>query len=369
MTDSERTLSVVGVSFLLVVAGILCGGLLGTGDSAVSSARAQETTVDEATETTTDGATGTTDGAENETTTAATSPTTGAAVTTTSPAATTTTESEGADANVRVAQLSPDAPELNVLVDGRAIARNLPFENVSESVSVEPGSHTITILQAANNVSLTNATVTFEAARNYTVVIVGEVSENGSAQLRPVVLRDDAATPDADSVAVRFVHGSPDTGPVDVTVNETGRVLFDDVTFGAGTPYRTFHAGDYEVEIRRATETNDGPVLAQFPVGFDAGVGYTVFLTGYDTVGDSPASELLNLVTVVDVAPADIAGEVQDNGTPSDGVTTDGEATTEGETTADAGATAGGGTTTAGAQVTQTTIGTETTVEETTQSA
>ena len=295
MADSERNLSVVGVGLMLVVAGVLCGGIVGTGEYAVSSARAQETTVDQA-ETTGE-----------------------AATTTTSGATTTETESEGADANVRVAQLSPDAPALNVLVDGRAIARNLPFENVSGYVPVEPGSHTITILRAANNVSLTNATVSFEAERNYTLAVVGEVSENGSTQLRPVVLRDDAATPDADSVAVRFVHGSPDVGPVDVTVNETGRVLFDDVTFGAGTPYRFFPAGDYDVEIRRATETNDGPVLAQFPVGFDAGVGYTTFLTGYDTVGDSPSNDLLNLVTVVDIAPEDVARGVQDGETMIDG--------------------------------------------------
>lgn len=312
MPDNDRIERIIGSGLVLLVvagllvAGIFAAGLVGTGE-VLASSLAQETT----------------EGTTDETAERTTETTEGPAETTVGFPTTTEDASQGGDANVRVAHTSPDAPAVNVIVDGRAIARNVPFENVSEYIAVEPGSHTITILRAANNVSLTNETVTFDAERNYTVAVVGEFSENGTSRLRPVLLRDDAATPPADSAVVRFVHVSPDIGPVDVTINETGRVLFDGSTLGSGTPYKVLPAGDYEFEIRRATEENDGPVLAQFAVSFDADGGYSMLLTGYDTVSDSPSNELLNLVSIVDVEPEEAAES--ESGEDAEGDETRGE--------------------------------------------
>src|SRR6056297_3975493 len=70
----------------------------------------------------------------------------------------TTGASDAGAAQVRVAHLSPDAPAVDVLVDGDAVLEGVEFGTVSEYLEVPAGERTVTIQTAEND------TVVFEGA-------------------------------------------------------------------------------------------------------------------------------------------------------------------------------------------------------------
>lgn len=55
---------------------------------------------------------------------------------------------DGETANVRVAHLSPDAPAVDVYVDGAAVLEDVPFGAVSDYLELPAGSHTIEVAPA-----------------------------------------------------------------------------------------------------------------------------------------------------------------------------------------------------------------------------
>ncbi|WP_132059895.1 DUF4397 domain-containing protein [Halorussus amylolyticus] len=210
----------------------------------------------------------------------------------------TTTE---ADANVRVAHMSPDAPDVDVQVDNETVLQNVGFSDVSDYLAVEAGDHQVTLVSVEDEQTVFDGQLTLEAGTNYTVTAAGEVSENGTEAFEPIALTDATEPPEGDDASVRLVHVSPDAGPVDVTVNQTGDVLFDNATFGNETEYVTVPSGVYTLNVRQATEDNDGTIVESFNVSLVNETSYTAFAAGYAAPEDAPANTSLDLFTAVDV--------------------------------------------------------------------
>jgi hypothetical protein len=116
---------------------------------------------------------------------------------------------------------------------------------------------------------------------------------------RPLVLTDDNSDPGDDMSRVRLVHASPDAPAVDVTLQSNGDVLYDGVPFGEAG-YRTVPAGDYTLEVRGDTESNDGDVVASLAPSLAGGEVYTVFAVGYLTPDDEPADAAFEFVVEQD---------------------------------------------------------------------
>lgn len=215
--------------------------------------------------------------------------------------ATTGANGSGADgsgaAQVRVAHLSPDAPAVDVLVDGSVALEGVEFGTVSDYLQVPAGERTVTIRTTEDRTVVFEGPVTVEAGTMYTIGAVGEVTEN---TFRPEIYVDDFEHPGADDALVRLIHASPDAGPVDVTVAESGAVLFDNASFPNATDYATVPAGDYTLEIRPATEDNDGTVVATVDVSLEGGTVYTGIAAGYLTPDDEPADTPFEVILAVD---------------------------------------------------------------------
>jgi hypothetical protein len=205
--------------------------------------------------------------------------------------------SDGETGNVRVAHVSPDAPNVDVYVDGDRVLGDVPFRAVSDYLEVPTGARTVQITAAGDP-----DTVAFEgdievAAGDFTIAAVGELTSEDS-QFQPLVLADDNSDVADDTARVRLVHASPDAPAVDITA-EAGTTLFDGVAYGE-SGYTEVPGGDYTVQIRGDTEGNDGDVVADFDVSLEGGQVYTAFAAGYLTPDDEPADTPFDLVLAQD---------------------------------------------------------------------
>jgi hypothetical protein len=200
-------------------------------------------------------------------------------------------------ARVRVVHASPDAPAVDVWVDGSVAFSNAPFKGITDYAALAPATYNVQVTPTgATEPVVIDADLTLEANTDYTVVAVGLLAE-----IEPLVLVDNNSAPAAGKAHVRFVHASPDAPAVDIAVANGGPVLFSNVPFKGVGDYLPVDAGTYDLEVRVAgTET----VALEVPgVALADGTVYTIFAMGL-AGGGEPA---LTAVPSVDaVAPAQL---------------------------------------------------------------
>jgi len=201
----------------------------------------------------------------------------------------TETPAEG-DAMLRVAHLAPDAPNVDVAVDGATVLTDVPFETVSGYLSLTTGEHQVTVTPTGGSEAVFDETVTL-ARGQQTAAAVGEVAgENQSFTVAP--LTDDPTTPAAGNTRVRAVHTIPDAPAVDVTSGET--VIADGIEFGEAGDYVTVPSDVGSIELRPNNMTNDADPVATFSVDLTDMAAQTVFATGYlEPTGGQPGARVV----------------------------------------------------------------------------
>ena len=151
---------------------------------------------------------------------------------------------------VRVVHLSPDAPNVDVLVDGASVATNVPYLTASDYLEVEAGGRNIEIRATGGTAAVLDADVTVLDGTDYTVLVGDQL-----ASLTIDALQDDNTPPAAGNVKVRLIHGAPSAGLVDIYVTAPGADLalatpaLTAVDFGDVSPYIEVPAGDYQVRV------------------------------------------------------------------------------------------------------------------------
>ncbi|WP_336345324.1 DUF4397 domain-containing protein [Halalkalicoccus ordinarius] len=202
-------------------------------------------------------------------------------------------------ANVRVAHLSPDAPNVDVFVDDEAVLEDVPFKAVSEYLELPAGSYNVKVAPAGagSEEAVLEEDLDVPAA-DLTVAAIGEVADENQP-LELAVFEDDNSDPGDDTARIRAVHASPDAPAVDVVVAETGDTLFEGVEFG-DSGYAEVPAGSYRLCVYPAGEREE----AVLGVDVDAAGGTvaSAFAAGYVAPEDAPADEPFDLVLSVDSA-------------------------------------------------------------------
>jgi hypothetical protein len=157
-----------------------------------------------------------------------------------------TTLAQG-QANVRVFHASPDAPAVDILVDGNAAFSNLAFPNATDYAALDAGSYNIQVVPTgATEPVVIEADLDLKGDTSYTVMAVNTLDS-----IEPLVLTDNRAQPAAGKTHVRIVHASSDAPAVDVAVKD-GPVLFSNLAFKDATDFTPVDAGTYDLEIRVA---------------------------------------------------------------------------------------------------------------------
>ena len=183
----------------------------------------------------------------------------------------------GPEAAVRVAHFSPDAPNVDVLLDGEQVLSDVAYGAVSPYLEVEPGTYRVTITAAGDPEAVVfDDDVTVEEAF-YTVAAIGELE---AETFRPEILVDAAPLPEdgpVDAAFVRVAHFSPDAPAVDVYAND--EPLVENVSFEDVSGYLAVPADTYALSIRPAGDPETE--VASFDVTLEAETPYTGYAIGY----------------------------------------------------------------------------------------
>ena len=179
------------------------------------------------------------------------------------------------EARIRVLHASPDAPAVDIFLDGQKAITNLAFDAITDYVKVPAGAHNVKVFPAPSDGSGTpaiEADVTLSAATDYTVAAVGKL-----ANIEPLVLVDNNSAPSSGQAKLRFVHTSPDAPAVDIFAEGAG-VVVPNAVFKDASGYLDLAAGTYNLQVRAAgTET----VALNLPgITLEKGNVYTAFAVG-----------------------------------------------------------------------------------------
>ena len=179
------------------------------------------------------------------------------------------------EAQVRVAHLAPDAPNVDVYVNGEPALTNVPYTTISDYLTLPAGTQQVTVYAAGDTATpVIDTPVDLAAGAAYTVAAVGLIADGS---LTAQVYEDDLRAPSGDNAKVRVVHASPDAGPVDV-VPAGGEPLVSGLAFPEATPYAEVPADTYTLDVN-AAGTNQ-TVLTVPDATLASGGVYSAFAVG-----------------------------------------------------------------------------------------
>ena len=193
-------------------------------------------------------------------------------------------------ARVRVLHLSPDAPKVDVYVDGTSTLTAVPFKTATKHVQVPAGTHSVEVRpagSASGGSRLATADATLAPGAAYTLAAVGL-----AAKLQVMVLEDDFTAPPAGKAKLRGIDASPQSPPIDIAI-AGGPVLFRNLTFPEATRFATIDAGPTALEVRLA-----GTERVVFKSGARP-IPAGAILTVAGTVGPSGTIEVLPILDAV----------------------------------------------------------------------
>ncbi len=171
-------------------------------------------------------------------------------------------------ASVRVVHASPDAPAVDVYVNGNLTLSNVPFFTVSDYLEVPAGTYRIQVTPAgaAPDAAVIDANVEVLPGRAYTIAATGFVANIGAS------IFDDNLSPTNDA-RLTVYHVAPDAGPVDVKLAD-GTPLIRNLDF---LEYATLEVppGTYSVNVTPAG--SDAILTGLTDATLESGVFYGVF--------------------------------------------------------------------------------------------
>jgi hypothetical protein len=205
---------------------------------------------------------------------------------------------QSGSAKVRVVHASPDAPAVDVYLDGNKVLTNVPFFTASDYLDVPAGSHDIKVTPTgdANTAVIDAKGVAVEAGKAYTVAAVGQL-----ANLKAQVYSDNLAAPAAGKAHVRVIHASPDAPAVDIKV-KGGPALISNLAFPTDSGYKPVDAGSYDLVV--APAGSDTVALDLPGTNLEVGKIYDIFAVGLLNGEPKLRVEVTTPVPMAAAAPA-----------------------------------------------------------------
>jgi len=209
------------------------------------------------------------------------------------------------DASIRFVHSSPDAPAVDVIVDGAPVAENIAFGTATEYMSFPSGEHQVQVVPTGSGAesAVLDETVDLDGGGAYIFAAAGLLNDI-EAKTYEVDLDD----LDDNQARVRLIHLSPDSDNVDFYVTG-GDEWFDDVDFPNASDYKDVDAGSYDLEVR----AHDSDTVALTLTGFEIQPG-----RAYDVIvlGQTSDNSLTALTLETRASPS--CGTVLNNGTDED---------------------------------------------------
>jgi hypothetical protein len=189
----------------------------------------------------------------------------------------------------RLLHAIPDAPAVDVYINGRLTAPNLRYSNFTNYFQAPGGIYEVKVYPAGKKTPvLIESNLQLVPSSIYTIAAVPDGSV-GDGSLLPILEPLPGPTPGY--AMIRFSHLSSGTPAVDITLPD-GKILFKDVEFKDVTGYIPVPPGNYTVQAR-ATGTNN-VVLIVPNINLKPNKIYTVYAVGKPT-GAPPLQVLIPL--------------------------------------------------------------------------
>jgi hypothetical protein len=154
------------------------------------------------------------------------------------------------EAHVRIINVTPDAPRLDLYQDSNALAFSLDFGTVTSYIPLTPGTYTITANTAATRQILSSSKNTFVTSGQYTVLI-----GNIAANVQQLTLADQSQPAPTGQTAFRFINEATRAGAVDIYLVPAGQKLnavtplVTGIAFGINTGYLNIPTGTYSLAL------------------------------------------------------------------------------------------------------------------------
>lgn len=190
--------------------------------------------------------------------------------------------SRPSSSQVRIIDVSPDAPNLDIYQSHDALAYSLVFGTITSYVPVTPGTYTIVANSTGTTQVISSAKNTFAPSTQYTVLI-GNTATN-SQQL---TLKDQNQPAPSGQIDLRFIGQAPRAGAVDIYLVPPGQTLTDarpiatNVNMGVNTGYLSVPTGTYTIVMVAAGANPAGtipPAYAGTQVSYADGSARTIVL-------------------------------------------------------------------------------------------
>lgn len=177
------------------------------------------------------------------------------------------------NALVRVGHCSPDAPNVDISVDGDIAFEDVSFTQISDYAELPAESHDIAVMPHGDDDPVLELTLDPEAGSAYSALATG-LLEN----IECTVFADDPGDVAADQTHVRFIHTSPDAPAVDVQVADDGPTLCESVSFRDATDYVPVDAGNYDLEV--VVSESDDVALSLPDIELEGGAAVSAIAVG-----------------------------------------------------------------------------------------
>ncbi|MDR7075404.1 hypothetical protein J2Y03_000392 [Neobacillus niacini] len=177
------------------------------------------------------------------------------------------------EGKVRFLHTSPDAPDVDIYINGQMKVKKLPFRVASNYLALKPGKYHIDIYPTGNSVdSVLNKKITVEPGMTYTLAIIDSVKK-----LRMLPYVNQPHVPPNES-KIRFLHLSPDTGALDFAVKDRD-VVFPNISYKQASEYLGIMPMTVDLEVREAGTKN--VVLSMLKAQFRPNETYTIIMIGH----------------------------------------------------------------------------------------
>lgn len=155
---------------------------------------------------------------------------------------------------VRILHASPDAPKVDILVDGAKVIEGLPFREYTEYLPVPSGRREFRVNVNGTNTTVLSAAPTLSGGGDYTVIAVGFVGKSPALEL--MLLQDDNSDPRVNTnLRARIIHAAASAPGVDIYVTSPFETLegktaaLTNVPFKGVGPYLEIPVATYQARV------------------------------------------------------------------------------------------------------------------------
>jgi Domain of unknown function (DUF4397) len=179
--------------------------------------------------------------------------------------------------NLRFVQASPDAPQLNLLVDGNSVVTTLSYSNATGYFSVAAGSRHVQLVPVNGGSPILDTAVSVTSSGYETLIMTGP-----AASIHSMLLTDSGTTSTTGDQSVRVVEAAAAIAAADVYIVPAGTSIAGvspaaaSLVFDGNTGYQLVPTGAYQVLLTIPGTKNTFLDTGTLSMGATAGQNQTV---------------------------------------------------------------------------------------------